>query len=256
MKKAILFLLIVLTIFMFSCTRATSIKSITSKSRFIPLNDSVLYAKFETSNGEYKLFLAELKKTDITEWRKCLYDSTLWVSQIQEGYNEPMKRTYHWSYAYADHPVLNIPKYGAIKYCEWLTSKVKDSNKQFRIPSFEEASALLETADLDRIGRDTIDGTSKAFYANLRYVLQGRNVYSPDGALYTAPVSNYIQTKDKAASIIGNVLAYNSSDYLIGGGWFSFPSEVLDTISLPTPNVQVGMRVFLEVSRKKRNSRK
>lgn len=90
----------------------------------------------EISNLEYNEFLQDLlKQGNQEDFKKA-------NRKIENWKNEDMENTYHKHPAYADYPVLTIPKEGAEMYCRWLTQKLQDKypkhNINFRLPTEHE----------------------------------------------------------------------------------------------------------------------
>jgi len=85
---------------------------------FVALNAVEHIGKFEVTNGEYNLFLKNLKQSKNYDlYYKCIYDSTRWSSAFPTAYHDPMIDFYHHHPAYANYPIINIPFEGAVEYC-------------------------------------------------------------------------------------------------------------------------------------------
>src|SRR5690348_15090251 len=97
-KLITLGLVLVLTSF----TNTKKFKPVTLSARVIDKNlahvsDRFYAYKFETSNGEYNLFLSDLKRSDPQLFAACLVDSFNWSGR----HSEPMGIYYHRHPAYA-----------------------------------------------------------------------------------------------------------------------------------------------------------
>jgi len=84
------------------------------------------------------------------DFEKFKIDSSLWQSKFKVAYNYPMVNYYHTHQVFDRYPVVNISYYGAVKYCEWLTKRYKQSLKKrkviFKLPS-EQEWILLSNSD-------------------------------------------------------------------------------------------------------------
>jgi formylglycine-generating enzyme required for sulfatase activity len=81
--------------------------------------------KYEVSNGEFKLFLDNLKQTKNYEsYYKYYPDTMLWNKNFAQAFHDPMTNMYNYHPAYRNYPVVNITHEAAVAYCEWLTEHV------------------------------------------------------------------------------------------------------------------------------------
>ena len=100
---------------------------------------SYLISKQEVTNGEYRTFLLDLKERgELQKWAIAAVDSSGWSTK--NNLNMKYQDYYHSHPAYADYPVVNVSKEGAILYCEWLSNKVNQNLGQtsklaFRLPT-------------------------------------------------------------------------------------------------------------------------
>lgn len=132
------------------------------EASFVALNTAEHIGKFEVTNGEYNLFLKNLKQSKNYElYYKCLIDSIGWErtfdyapvtwGEINNGnqethpksYHTPMTNLYGWHPAYSNYPVVNIPYEGAVEYCKWLTVQYNQQHPEgkyvsFRLPTEKE----------------------------------------------------------------------------------------------------------------------
>lgn len=90
----------------------------------------------EITNAQYNEFLEDLKKQpDTTDYSIAKIKSSNWKSlQAANGMEYEQ---------WANYPVVNISKEGAVLYCKWLTKKINEKNGvtmccDFRLPCKEE----------------------------------------------------------------------------------------------------------------------
>ena len=95
---------------------------------FVNGPDYIRMGKFEVTNGEFNLFLNNLKKTKNYElYYKYYPDTTLWNKNFAMAFHDPMTNLYNCHPAYSNYPIVNITYEAAVAYCEWLTEQ---ENKQ------------------------------------------------------------------------------------------------------------------------------
>ncbi len=98
--------------------------------------------KHEVTNGEYLVFLQELKTKDQNMYSVMLPDTTVWQSRMY--YSEAYMNYYFRHPAYHNYPVVGITHKQAEAYCQWLTErylkeeKRKFSKMEFRLPTSDE----------------------------------------------------------------------------------------------------------------------
>lgn len=94
---------------------------------------------FEVSNGFYRLFLEDIKKSDTVLYKKALPDTTVWRDKL--SYCEPYVEYYFRHPAYDRYPVVGVSYEQCNMFCEWLATKynndIKRKNKKikFRLPN-------------------------------------------------------------------------------------------------------------------------
>ena len=185
------------------------------KKDFVPLESKqgVFVSKYETTNMEFRTFLADLAATDPVLYEQCMYDSSQWQEQFPMAYNEPMVRNYHWHPAFDEYPVVNVSWEAAQKYCDWLsaeynrTKKEKHTRVSFRLPTEEEWRLATAVSDPE-IEYPTPNGglvENERYLANLNYTEAGDARYTVDGSLYTSPVDAYQPNKTGIYNLLGNV---------------------------------------------------
>lgn len=113
-----------------------------NQSDIVPIRGGYLWIKTtEVSNDEYRLFLNSLiKDGDTVLYYKSFPDTSKW--NFPGSFNEPFVKYYFRHPAYNDYPVVNVTHEDAIAYCEWLTRKINEKNKNeevlVRLPTEKE----------------------------------------------------------------------------------------------------------------------
>ena len=245
------------------------------EASFVALNAVEHIGKFEVTNGEYNLFLKNLKQSKNYElYYKCMIDSTRWSSVFPTAYHDPMIDFYHHHPAYANYPIVNIPYEGAVAYCKWLTVQYNQQHPEgkyvsFRLPSEQEwryaAGSKNEKAitsfpndniltsnpnikELKALGKFTKDGVSIpiCYLGNIKT----DSGYQADGGFHTTTVTSYPPNALGIYNTFGNVAEFTSTKGIIkGGSWADLFSECTfdknATYSAPDP--RVGFRIMMEV---------
>lgn len=235
---------------------------------FVEFDDNLYVSKFEITNGEYNLFLKEMKKTYGPEKiEKFLPDSAMWTGRFDFSYNEPYTNLYHWHPSYDNYPVVNISKEAMEAYCTWKTESYNSKEKRtykkvvFRLPTEKEwmrFSSPLPGHQLPWYGNFpyVLDEKSKevCMVTNIKVIdyVSGTYDYVYDGASITSPVGSYPPNSIEIFDIIGNVAEFTSDDKIKGGSWYNKLSECLIDISqdYDLPDPRVGFRVVMEIIEK------
>lgn len=112
-----------------------------TSSRVISV-DSFYIFNHEVTNGEYQLFIEEVKSKDTTFYKQMLPDTLVWRDKLT--YMEHMVDHYYRHPAYRNYPVLGVSYEQAEHYCKWLTQKYLSENKrkfnrvEFKLPTIAE----------------------------------------------------------------------------------------------------------------------
>ena len=245
------------------------------EASFVALNAVEHIGKFEVTNGEYNLFLKNLKQSKNYElYYKCMIDSTRWSSVFPTAYHDPMIDFYHHHPAYDNYPVVNISYEGAVAYCKWLTVQYNQQHPEekyvsFRLPTEQEwryaAGSKNEKAitsfpndniltsnpnikELKALGKFTKDGVSIpiCYLGNIKT----DSGYQADGGFHTTNVTSYPPNALGIYNTFGNVAEMTSTKGVIkGGSWADLFSECTfdknATYSATDP--RVGFRIMMEV---------
>ena len=77
----------------------------------------------EVSNAQYMEFIRAVRATgDVALLSAILPDTAQWVQML--AYGEPFNMYYHSHPAYANYPVVNVGRDGALAYCAWLEDRM------------------------------------------------------------------------------------------------------------------------------------
>jgi formylglycine-generating enzyme required for sulfatase activity len=246
------------------------------QASFVALNATEHIGKFEVTNGEYNLFLKNLKQTKNFElYYKCMIDSLGWERQFVYSYHDPMTDMYGWHPAYSNYPVVNIPYEGAVAYCKWLTVQYNQQHPEgkyvsFRLPTEQEwryaAGSKNEKAitpfphdniitkdpksfGLKNTHISRLDGTefSICYLGNIK---TDSMRYQDDGGFHTVKSESYAPNPLGIYNTFGNVAEMTSTKGIIkGGSWADLFWECTfdknATYSAPDP--RVGFRIMMEV---------
>jgi len=237
-----------------------------TNKELVPLvKDSLYISKYEVTNGQYKVFLENLKqKGELAQYIACKYDSTVWATQFKFSYNEPMTKKYHTHDAFLNYPINNISFVATQKYCSWLSNKYNSFPKRkfkkvvFRLPSEAEWLMAANSNNNSTYPWNGKEYKNKAgqYYANLKYHSeQNGNAYNYpiDGGMYTTMRGKYPKTENGIYDLIGNVSEMIQKEgFAKGGSWNDLPedSELLDYQQYSGPDATVGFRWIMEVIEK------
>lgn len=188
----------------------------------------------EVSNAEYKAFLIDLYlKGKYEEFRKCLPDQKQWTEKFQDGFTDPMKYLYFGHKAYDNYPVVNVSRYAAEAYCQWLSTELSkrtpaaDKHKinDIRLPSDIEwamAASGKHSQVKYATGSDSLmykgkylSNYSCVSYSTARYdslndyyrvkVEKGGPGFISDEQFFTGPVTSYASNLYGIYNLAGNV---------------------------------------------------
>jgi formylglycine-generating enzyme required for sulfatase activity len=243
------------------------------------VSDSLYAYKYETTNGEYNIFLSELKKTDPSLYDKCIVDSANWPLR----YGEPMRIYYHRHPAYTHYPVLNITYESAQEYCRWLTHLYNNDIKrefqkvQFVLPTEEQWMRAAEAGRSQAIfpwGNYYLRNKNGQFMCNFKHINEASVYRDKNGqpaiadtaafsmaitgglnetVYYTANVHSYYPNDFGIYNMCGNVAEMILEKGLTkGGSWNSYGGEIairnIGKYSGASP--ETGFRVFMRVIEK------
>jgi formylglycine-generating enzyme required for sulfatase activity len=106
-----------------------------TRSRVIKV-DSFYIFNHEVTNGEYQMFIEDVKSKDTAYYKQMLPDTLVWRDRY--SYSEPMVDYYFRHPAFRNYPVLGISYEQAESYCKWLTAKyMNEVNRKFKQVEFQ-----------------------------------------------------------------------------------------------------------------------
>ncbi len=249
----------------------------TKSTGFVKGPDYIHMGKFEVTNGEFNLFLNNLKKTKNYElYYKYYPDTTLWNKNFAMAFHDPMTNMYNCHPAYSNYPIVNISYEAAVAYCEWLTEQ---HNKQFELkyPTFFSVRFRLPTEQEWRYAagsknekaitpfpndnilscdpaitgkkksKNETDTTEHCLYLGNIKTDKG---YQADGGFHTTSVTSYLPNAFGIYNTFGNVAEMTSTKGIVkGGSWDDvFEDCTFDKNSkLSAPDSRVGFRMVMEI---------
>lgn len=145
-------------------------------------------------------------------------DTTVWITDFNYSYNEPMHNTYFWHSAYDNYPVVGVSWIQAKAFCDWRTlyNRTRGEDGQvpdYRLPTEAEweyaARGGLEAAKYPWGGPYTKDDRA-CFLANFKPL---RGDYAADAALYTVEADSYLPNGFGLYNMAGNVSEWVNASY-------------------------------------------
>lgn len=149
-------------------------------------------------------------------------DTTVWVNDFDNAYNEPYMRLYFAHPGYGDYPVVGVSWEQASAFCVWRTQYLKAA---LQVP-FIEPYRLPTEAEWEYAARAGINenrfpwsggeprSDKGCFYANFK-PLEGN--YVKDGNLITSRVATYPPNDFGLYDMAGNVSEWTATAYSEGG---------------------------------------
>lgn len=151
-------------------------------------------------------------------------DTTVWVNDFNNAYNEPYMRMYFSHAGYNDYPVVGVTWEQASAFCEWRTlfykmgmdSKGRDI-EPFRLPTeaeWEFAARSGKTENKYPWDTDETSTEKGCFLANFK---PGEGNYTQDGNLITSRVGTYAPNVFGLYDMAGNVSEWTSTTFTEAG---------------------------------------
>ena len=148
-------------------------------------------------------------------------DTTCWVNDFENAYNEPYVRMYFSNAGYNDYPVVGVSWEQASAFCAWRTEFLKRSlGKQgiyvepYRLPTEAEweyaARAGVDKNKYPWEGNLPLTEDDGCFYANFK-PMEGN--YVKDGNIITSRVGTYSPNDFALYDMAGNVSEWTSTAY-------------------------------------------
>ncbi len=147
-------------------------------------------------------------------------DTTVWINDFDNAYNEPYVRMYFAHAGYNDYPVVGVSWDQANAFCQWRTQYYKASLggvpvivEPYRLPTEAEWEFAARMGDSENkypwSGEESVDDRG-CFYANFK---PGDGDYVRDGHLITARVGTYTPNDFGLYDMAGNVSEWTSTSY-------------------------------------------
>lgn len=151
-------------------------------------------------------------------------DTTVWVNDFNNSYNEPYMRMYFSHSGYNDYPVVGVTWEQATAFCEWRTKFYRmgqDKNKRpiepYRLPTegeWEFAARNGRSENKYPWDTDSTTDSKDCFMANFK---PGEGNYTKDGNLIPARVASYTPNRFGIYDMAGNVAEWTSTAFTESG---------------------------------------
>lgn len=151
-------------------------------------------------------------------------DTTVWVNDFNNAYNEPYMRMYFSHPGYNDYPVVGVTWEQATAFAEWRTKFYRMGQPKngrpievFRLPTEGEWEFAARNGRSENKYPWDKDGTmdeKACFMANFK---PGDGDYTKDGNLITARVASYTPNRFGIYDLAGNVAEWTSTAYTESG---------------------------------------
>lgn len=151
-------------------------------------------------------------------------DTTVWVNDFNNSYNEPYMRMYFSHPGYNDYPVVGVTWEQATAFCEWRTMYYRMGQprnarpiEQFRLPTEGEWEFAARNGRSENKYPWDSDGTMNekdCFMANFK---PGEGNYTKDGNLIPSRVASYAPNRFGIYDMAGNVSEWTSTAYAESG---------------------------------------
>ncbi len=152
-------------------------------------------------------------------------DTTVWINDFTNSYNEPYARLYFSHPGYDDFPVVGVSWEQANAFCVWRTEYLKSSLNMkgaphiepFRLPTEAEweYAARAGKSENKFPWEGNVSRTEKGcMNANFK---PGEGNYSKDGFLITSPVGSYTPNNFGLFDMAGNVSEWTSTAWSEAG---------------------------------------
>lgn len=151
-------------------------------------------------------------------------DTTVWVNDFNNSYNEPYMRMYFSHPGYNDYPVVGVTWEQATAFCHWRTMFYRMGQKkgdrpieEFRLPTEAEWEFAARNGRTENKYPWDMDGTQSdkgCFMANFK---PGDGNYTKDGSLIPSKVGSYSPNDFGVYDLAGNVAEWTSTAYTEAG---------------------------------------
>lgn len=170
-------------------------------------------------------------------------DTTCWVNDFENSYNDPYLNNYFSHAAYNANPVVGVSWEQAKAFCHWRTQYLNSSLSlrgqkvmEYRLPT--EAEWEVAARGKQMAGRfpwkSNKTSTDKGcYYANFK---PGKGGYSNDGNIITSKVASYPPNEYGLYDMAGNVAEWTSTNWSESG--FEDMNELNPSLHKLTPNAE------------------
>ncbi|PXV62791.1 gliding motility-associated lipoprotein GldK [Dysgonomonas alginatilytica] len=151
-------------------------------------------------------------------------DTTVWVNDFNNAYNEPYMRMYFSHSGYNDYPVVGVTWEQATAFCEWRTMFFKmgmgtrgRNIEPYRLPTegeWEFAARSGKSENKYPWDSESTQSEKGCFMANFK---PGEGNYTKDGNLITSRVGSYSPNAFGLYDMAGNVSEWTSTTYTEAG---------------------------------------
>lgn len=151
-------------------------------------------------------------------------DTTSWVNDFDNAYNEPYMRNYFSHPSYMHHPVVGVSWEAATAFCEWRTMYLRSSLQRgnikiekYRLPTeaeWEMAARAGQTENIYPWGAGSAQADDDCYMANFK---PGEGGYAADFNLIPAKVRSYRPNDFGLYDMAGNVAEWTSTAYTESG---------------------------------------
>jgi len=151
-------------------------------------------------------------------------DTTCWVNDFENSYNEPYMHNYFSHPAYNAHPVVGVSYEQAKAFCNWRTNYLNSvlmvkgqKAMEYRLPT--EAEWELAARGKQKAGRfpwKSNNATTEkgCFYANFK---PSKGGFTDDGNIITSKVASYPANEYGLFDMAGNVAEWTSTNWSESG---------------------------------------
>ena len=150
-------------------------------------------------------------------------DTTCWVNDFQNAYNEPYMRLYFSHPSYNDYPVVGVSWEQANAFCAWRTQYLLKGMtgaarqiQRYRLPTEVEWEFAARGTEAGRYPWEGSESQSDdgCYYANFK---PERGNYTRDGNIITSRVASYSANSNGLYDMAGNVAEWTSTVYTEAG---------------------------------------
>lgn len=147
-------------------------------------------------------------------------DTTCWVNDFTNSYNDPYLHNYFSHPAYNSFPVVGVSWEQAVAFCHWRTTYLNNALSsrgqkvmEYRLPTeaeWEYAARGKQTAGKYPWKSDKTSAERGCYYANFK---PSKGGYTNDGHIITSKVASYPPNEYGLYDMAGNVAEWTSSTW-------------------------------------------